>query len=157
MALYAVHCASAAPSDLANARFVKQGFYPVAFVFAPFWLLLNRLWAAFGLWLAATLAVSALSEAHALVPGAGIGFNVLLAFFVGFQASSWLNARVSRDGKPEVEIVAARNAAEAERAFFARVASRPAAGAQTSTAPPSTVQPRSPIGAVIGLFPEVGR
>ena len=31
MALYAVHCASGAPADLAKARFVRQGFSLLAF------------------------------------------------------------------------------------------------------------------------------
>jgi len=157
MALYAVHCASGAPADLAKARFLRQGFSLLAFLFAPLWLLLHRLWAAFALWLAATVAIGALTDALALTPGAGIALNFLSALFVGFQGAGWLSARVKRDGQPEVEIVAARNFDEAERMFFARATMGPAASARSSSASPPTTPPRSPAGGVIGLFPEAGR
>jgi Protein of unknown function (DUF2628) len=157
MALYAVHCASGAPADLANARFVKQGFRFFAFVLAPFWLLAHLLWAPFALWLAATVAIGALADAHSLTPGAGAALNFLLSLFVGFQGADWLNARVNRDGPPEAEIVAARNLAEAERTFFARATARPVVSAPNSAAPPPPAPSRSPAGGVIGLFPEAGR
>jgi len=156
MALYAVHCASGAPADLANARFVRQGFRWSAFVFAPLWLLAHRLWLAFAAWLAAALAIGALSNAGGLTQGAGTALSLLLSLFVGFQGAEWLNKRVTRDGLPEAGIVGARTLEEAERVFFARATQRPwtsASAAAAPTAPP----PRSQGGDVIGLFPEAGR
>jgi len=158
MALYAVHCASGAPADLAKARFIKQGFRFFAFLFAPLWLLAHRLWTAFALWLAATVAIGALVDAHALAPNAGVALNALLALVVGFEGAGRLAARVSRDGLREAAIVAARNLAEAERTFFARATTQAFETPANSAAPPPPApQPRATGDGVIGLFPEAGR
>ena len=156
MALYAVHCASGAPADLANARFVKQGFRWSAFVFAPLWLLAHRLWLAFALWLAAALAIGALSDRGALTLGADTALSLLLSLFAGFQGAQWLDARLTRDGLPEAGIAGGRTLQEAERAFFARAIERPKVP-PTLAPPPHTNAPRSQDGGVIGLFPEAGR
>ncbi len=70
MALYAVHCATRAPADLARARFVKQGFRFWAFLFAPLWLLGQRLWLGFALWLVAVVVIGALASTGLISPGA---------------------------------------------------------------------------------------
>ena len=61
MAVFTVH----APAGAANADatvFVREGFSWSAFSFGPLWLLWNRLWLAFGLWLVWIVALGAAGE-----------------------------------------------------------------------------------------------
>ena len=155
MALYAVHCASGAPADLAGARFVKQGFRFWAFVFAPLWLLAQRLWLAFVAWLVASLAVSGLLAGGLIDPAAASALGVLLALFVGFEGASLIDARLNRAGLAEVAIVGGRRREDAERAFYARALAEAALAPRAPSPPP----PSPPSGGhgIIGLFPEAGR
>ena len=159
MALYAVHCATRAPADLARARFVKQGFRLWAFVFAPLWLLVHRLWLAFGLWLAAAVAIGALAAGGLITPGAASALDVLVALFVGFEGANLIDAKLERSGLPEIAVTGGRGREDAERGFFTRVVadtpdvSRPA----TPVPPPSGGGLGGGGHGVVGLFPEAGR
>jgi Protein of unknown function (DUF2628) len=160
MALYAVHCATRAPADLARARFVKQGFRLWAFLFAPLWLLINRLWLGFGLWVAAAAVIGALAASGLITPGAASALDVLLALLFGCEGANLIDAKLNRSGLPEIAVAGGRGREDAERAFFNRVtAEAPAAvAAPVKAMPPG---PRGGLGSggngVVGLFPEAGR
>ena len=159
MALYAVHCATRAPADLARARFVKQGFRFWAFLLAPFWLLTHRLWLGFGLWLAAAVVIGALAAGGLVTPGAASALDLLVALLVGCEGANLIDAKLNRSGLPEIAVTGGRGREDAERAFFNRVtAEGPVAAAVAKDAPPPAGSGFGGAGhGVVGLFPEAGR
>jgi hypothetical protein len=159
MALYAVHCATRAPADLARARFVKQGFRFWAFLFAPLWLLAHRLWLGFGLWLAAAIVIGALAATGLVTPGAASALDLLVALLVGCEGANLIDAKLNRSGLPEIAVTGGRGREDAERAFYNRItAEAPIVAAAPKSEPPA---PGAGFGSaghgVVGLFPEAGR
>jgi uncharacterized integral membrane protein len=144
--------------------FVRDGFHFWAFLLAPIWLALHRLWFILFCYLVVTI-------------GAAVGLNLLgapspvkaivvflIALLMGFEASSLWRWNLTRRKWKTLGFVVGEDAEMAERRFYAQWADQ-----QTEAAPPSTpsftppsaystpVRRGAPTGSdVIGLFPEPG-
>lgn len=140
--------------------FVRDGFHFWAFVLAPLWLLLHRLWLALLIYV---VGYGALSFGFAF---AGVSSNIqlivalLIALLMGFEASSIWRWTLNRRGWATLGFVVAEDAEMAERRFFAEWQKHAAdAPSVTATEPkysaPVRRGPPSPSD-VIGLFPEPG-
>ncbi len=108
-----------------RARFIRDGFSWGAFVFGPFWFI--RHGSVIGLAINLTL----LGGAFALQRFAGLnqavlpGLTLLVALFIGFEATSLLRWSTDRRRFSCVDVVSAGNLEEAETHFLRRWASRP--------------------------------
>jgi Protein of unknown function (DUF2628) len=138
--------------------FVRDGFYFWAFLLAPLWLLLHRLWLVLLLYLVldavsgtALVLIGAPWLAQSLV-------GLLIALLVGFEAATLWRWTLSRRGWQTLGFVVGDDVEDAERRFFAQWVKR------QDTAPPAAPAPYAapvrrgpPSGTdVIGLFPEPG-
>jgi len=139
-------------------RFVRDGFYMWAFLLAPLWLLLHRLWLAFviyivcyGLVSAGLVFVRAPASTQFLV-------GLLIALLMGFEASSVWRWTLSRRGWTTLGFVVGEDAEMAERRFFAEWSKQAEKASATPEPKYSTPVRRGPPSAsdVIGLFPEPG-
>lgn len=163
MPTYTVH----APSSLSDAAssperfmFVRDGFHFWAFVLAPLWLLLHRLWLALLIYV---VGYGALSFGFAFAPVSSstqLIVALLIALLMGFEASSIWRWTLNRRGWATLGFVVAEDAETAERRFFAEwqkhaadapsvPATEPRYSAPVRRGPPSPSD-------VIGLFPEPG-
>jgi Protein of unknown function (DUF2628) len=166
MPTYTVHAPPRRKGETTSAPerflFVRDGFYVWAFLLAPFWLLLHRLWLAFIIYVVgyglvgfglATLRTS--SNTYIM-----IGF--LIALLVGFEASSIWRWTLARRSWTTLGFVIGEDAEMAERRFFGEWSKRATNALANRTAPPepkySTPVWRGPPSPsdVIGLFPEPG-
>ena len=164
MPTYTVHAPSSPMSDAASSperfMFVRDGFHFWAFVLAPLWLLLHRLWLALLIYvvgygaLSFGLAFARVSSSTQLIVG------LLIALLMGFEASSIWRWTLNRRGWATLGFVVAEDAEMAERRFFAEwqkhaadapsvPVSEPRYSAPVRRGPPSPSD-------VIGLFPEPG-
>jgi hypothetical protein len=142
--------------------FVRDGFYFWAFVLAPLWLLLHRLWLAFAIYV---IGYGLLGTGIALLRASAnvqLLVGLLVALLVGFEASSIWRWTLTRRGWSTLGIVVGEDAEMAERRFFVQWAQRAPetpAGQTASPEPkystPISRGPPSPSD-VIGLFPEPG-
>jgi hypothetical protein len=149
--------ASRAPEQFV---FVRDGFHFWAFVLAPLWLLLHRLWLALLIY---AVGYGALSFGFAFArpsSTAQVIVALLIALLMGFEASSIWRWTLNRRGWATLGFVVAEDAEMAERRFFAKwqnrspdVPSVPVTEPKYST--PVRRGPPSPSD-VIGLFPEPG-
>ncbi len=153
MAVYMMFARSGAPSDLAGARVVREGFSKSAFVFGPLWFLRHRLWLCMLVW----LVVAAGLVAASLVLSAPSRFIIALAFafLTGLEANGLRARGLEWRGFVLRDIVCAESLQAAEARFFDRNAAEPAA-------PPAAGTPRPPLrpeasASVLGLFPEAER
>jgi hypothetical protein len=142
--------------------FVRDGFYFWAFVLAPVWLMLRRLWLALLIYSVLTIAL-------------GIGFKLagvsstvqslaalVIALIIGLEAATIWRWTLTRRGWKTLGFVVGEDEGIAERRFFAEWAKRQ--GRQAPEAPPAPepshaapVWRGKPSPAdVIGLFPEPG-
>jgi Protein of unknown function (DUF2628) len=144
--------------------FVRDGFYFWAFVLAPAWLLVRRLWLA----LLGYLVVNFVFGFVLFLIGAPSIVKYLAGFFValsvGFEAATLWRWTLTRRGWQMLGFVVGEDAEMAERRFYAEWVKRAEASPPPSPsfAPPrpqySTPMRRgapSPAD-VIGLFPEPG-
>ncbi len=81
---------------------VKEGFSLGAFLFGPFWFLFHRLW-----WEAAALLVAELALAFLAPDPFGAVASLALQLLVAFEARDRLRARLARQGRPQLAVVAA--------------------------------------------------
>ncbi len=166
MPTYTVHAPPLRQGETMSAPerfvFVRDGFHVWAFVLAPLWLLLHRLWLAFVIYL---VGYGLLGVALALVRvPTSVQLLVLpvIALLVGFEAPSIWRWTLTRRGWATLGFVVGEDAEMAERRFFAEWAQRTADTAvtpQALSAPgystPVRRGPPTPSD-VIGLFPEPG-
>jgi hypothetical protein len=143
-------------SDFEQFVFVRDGFHVWAFLLAPLWLLLHRLWlmligylvliTAFGV-------VFYLIGAPALLEFFG---NLLLALLIGFEASTLWRWTLHRRGWRMVGFAVGEDQETAERRFFAAWTQRASAVPYSAAEPLSAPVRRGPPSGsdVIGLFPE---
>lgn len=152
----------AATGDPERFVFVRDGFHFWAFVLAPLWLLLHRLWLAFAIYvigyglLGVGIALLRASTNVQLLVG------LLVALLMGFEASSIWRWTLMRRGWTTLGFVIGEDAEMAERRFFAQWVQH---AAETPAARPASPEPKysTPISRgppspsdVIGLFPEPG-
>jgi len=166
MPTFTVHAPPPRQGETASAPerflFVRDGFHVWAFVLAPVWLLLHRLWLAFIVYL---VGYGLLSVALAFLrasPNVQLLVALLIALLVGFEASSIWRWTLARRGWTTLGFVIGEDAEMAERRFFAEWNSRatkahaaPLASHEPQYSTPVLRQPPSPSD-VIGLFPEPG-
>lgn len=132
-----------------NLVFVKDGFSWAAFLFAPIWMLVNRLW-----WplLAYLVVVVALQVLGAML-GQPSSWLTLLAFGInlvlGFEASTVRRWTLERGGWTMVGAITGRNLEDCERAFFQSwLPAQPMIATTGSTGSSR----RSPLGSIAQLF-----
>jgi hypothetical protein len=150
------------PNDAARTAeqfvFVRDGFHFWAFVLAPLWLLLHRLWLALLIYVAG-YGVLSFGFAFARVSSTTqLTVSLLIALLIGFEASSIWRWALNRRAWVTVGFVVAEDAEAAERRFFAEWQKR-----ATDSAPATEPKYSTPIrrgspspSDVIGLFPEPG-
>ncbi|HEX5508054.1 MAG TPA: DUF2628 domain-containing protein, partial [Pseudolabrys sp.] len=141
--------------------FVRDGFYFWAFVLAPLWLLVHRLWLVLVLYLIVDTLVGVglyFAGASAAVKFA-VGF--LIALLVGFEAGTLWRWTLARRKWKTLGTVIGEDRELAERRFFAAW-QRPETKDAGSAASPPPAQPQNvaparrdpPVSDIIGLFPE---
>ena len=139
--------------------FVRDGFSFWAFVLAPVWMLVHRLW----LVLVIYLVVAAALQAGLWIVGATTGATVLVGFLlsllVGLEATSLRRWTYGRRGWRNIGLVVADDVETAERRFYDSWIRQRARA--TPAMPPAAYPPSGPVAlatppTVIGLFPEPG-
>jgi hypothetical protein len=161
MPVYTVHEPPPRDSDddaLGHAmrfRFVRDGFHFWAFLLAPLWMLLHRLWIELIAYLLIVGVAAFVMRRLGIEESAGFWVALFLAVFLGIEASSLLRWKLARRGFEQVGIVVGDDVEEAERRFFDRWDGEPARPA------PAVPVPSSPFGApppassdIVGLFPQ---
>lgn len=165
MTVYTVH----APVDPASETgvsdrterfvFIRDGFHFWALVFGPFWLLWNRLWLAFGLYVVVAVALAVTLSSLRIGADARFFVWLLLAFLVGLEGASLKRWSYSRRKWRQVDFVVADKVDLAERIFFDRWSAneRKAAPYRDTTRPitPAHVYGAPPAD-VMGSFPQPG-
>jgi len=141
-------------------RFVRDGFHFWAFLLAPLWLLLHRLWLA----LLGYIVVNAALGIGLTLLGASntVKFltGLVIALLVGLEAATLERWTLTRRGWQMLGFVVGEDREAAEQRFFSAWVKRvneppplPAGTAQTQAAVPVRSAPGPE---VIGLFPEPG-
>jgi hypothetical protein len=141
--------------------FVRDGFYFWAFVLAPVWLLLRRLWLALVIYLVFSGVLGFALSWLRVSTGLQFLAEVMVALGVGFEAASIWRWTLTRRGWKTLGFVVSEDQEMAERRFYAAWSERtPAKAAAPPSPPPQYAAPvwRGPPqpSDVIGLFPEPG-
>ena len=136
--------------------FLPEKFNLWAFLLAPLWLLVHRLWLEFLVYLAAVAAI--LTGLWAIgAESAAMPVLILVHWLIGLEACSIRRLMLKRRGWQDAGVVVADDLDLAERRFFddvfARRARATATGTQVSALPQLPLPSRS---GVTGLFPEPG-
>ena len=166
MPTYTVHAPPRREGETANAPerflFVRDGFYVWAFLLAPLWLLLHRLWLAFIIYVFGFGLVGFGVAVLRAPSSANFMMAFLIALLVGFEASTIWRWTLGRRGWTTLGFVIGEDAEMAERRFFGEWSKRtintpanPTASPEPKYAPPVRRGPSSPSD-IIGLFPEPG-
>jgi hypothetical protein len=146
-------------SDPERFVFVRDGFHFWAFVLAPLWILLHRLWLVLVLYVALSFALAAVFFVTGAPGSARFVIALLLALLIGFEAATLRRWTLARRGWKTAGIVVADDEELGERRFFAewlaREPDKPQASAEPVFARP--IRRGAPSASdVIGLFPEPG-
>jgi hypothetical protein len=154
-------------SDPMGFAFVRDGFYFLAFLLTPFWMIWHRLWLSLVIYLiGSALLETVLRQAGASVFATGF-VAVLISLLIGLEGATLRRWSLRRRGYREAGFVRGDGLADAERRFFAAWTSRPQpdkpdrprsdkmqqARSSAATAPPPA---RAEPSGIIGLFPEPG-
>lgn len=138
--------------------FVRDGFHFWAFVLAPLWLLVRRLWLAFFIYLAVTIAVAVGIKVAGLPSWVQATAALIIALLVGLEAATIRRWTLTRRRWKNLGFVVAEDREIAERRFFGAWTAR-----APETAPPVEPSYAAPVrrgppssSDVIGLFPEPG-
>ena len=135
--------------------FLREKFRWLALLFGPLWLLWNRLWLPFFLWLIASLVLAAAAYLAGLNEEATAMLLWLPTLIVAFEGTQLLRRKLLRRHR-ETGVVVAHDIEDAERRYFADWEGSPSAvPAKPPVAPPPSM-PSSSSNPVIGLFPEPG-
>jgi hypothetical protein len=144
--------------------FLREKFRWLALLFGPLWLLWNRLWLAFFVWLGAVVALAIASYAAGLNEEAAAVVMWLPTLLIAFEGTELLRRKLLRRRYREAVVTVAADLEDAERRYFAEwegrtpaIATKPPV-ASTATSPASSppVMSASISNSVIGLFPEPG-
>jgi hypothetical protein len=140
--------------------FVRDGFHFWAFVLAPLWLLLHRLWLALLIYVVGYGALTFGFAFARVSSSTELIVALLIALLMGFEASSIWRWTLNRRGWTTLGFVVAEDAETAERRFFAEWQKRavdapPVSAPEPKYSTPVRRGPPSPSD-VIGLFPEPG-
>jgi hypothetical protein len=145
---YTVYESSSPPDDhMARAErfvFVKEGFSAFAALLPPLWMIVNRLWIALLLYIAALLALEVVLVRLAARPDWRTFAVAIIHIAVGLEAGGLRRWGLRRRGWRIVGSVVGRSAADCERRFFEGwMGPRPDAAALAGPAPSEV----APIGA----------
>jgi hypothetical protein len=160
MPVYTVHEPPLRDDDDALAhtarfRFVRDGFHVWAFVLAPFWMLRHRLWLELIAYLLIVGGAIFALRRLGIEESAGFWVALILAVFIGMEASSLLRWKLARRGFEQVGIVVGDNLEDAERRFFDAWTGEPRRPATAAPAPPSPFGPPPARSSdIVGLFPQ---
>ena len=139
--------------------FVRDGFHVWAFLLAPLWLLIHRLWLAFGIYVVGYGLIATALVLLRVPASAQFATGFLIALLIGFEASSIWRWTLTRRRWVMLGFVIGEDAEIAERRFFAEWNKHSAATAPVLSEPkystPIRRGPPSPSD-VLGLFPEPG-
>ena len=132
--------------------YVRDGFHWLAFLFAPVWLLVHRLWVEALVAIAVMVALSALG----MLPGfefAASVMSLLVALYIGLDAADLRVEALRRRGWRQWGVVDAENRGDAEvrhlqAAFAGEHVPAPPPPSATLTPP----QPSRTSGPALGLF-----
>jgi hypothetical protein len=171
MPTFTVHAPPPRKGDTTSAPerflFVRDGFHAWAFVLAPLWLLMHRLWLAFVIYVVVYGLIGVgLALLHA-PSNVQLIVGVLIALLMGFEASSIWRWTLARRRWTTLGFVVGEDVEIAERRFYGEWAKRAGdtRAGETPAAPPAPpeAQYTTPIrrgppsgNDVIGLFPEPG-
>ena len=163
MPTYTVHAPLPKQGEATSAPerfvFVRDGFHVWAFVLAPLWLLVHRLWLAFAGYLVVSVALGLALMLLRVSPTAQFFASLLVALLVGFEASTLWRWTLARRGWKTLGFVVGEDRDIAEQRFYAawanRAAAPPAGLPQPQYGTPVRRGAPSPSD-VIGLFPERG-
>jgi hypothetical protein len=151
-----------------KARFVRDGFSWLAFLFSPLWLLANGMIVVLVAYLAVS-AAAAVAVDRTLGTEMAVVVSVALALWLGFEARALRRWSLARRGWTMTAVVEGKRFETAERRYVsARLAERSAArptppgSATPPPLPPGAGGPRpsspqpwgAPASPVIGVFPE---
>jgi len=141
--------------------FVRDRFAFWAFVLAPLWLLVKRLWLAFILYVLLLAVVGAALYAAGIGPPARTLAVVAISFLVGLEAATLQRWTLARRGFTQIGVVIADDRDEAERRFFSGWVARAAASAAAeppAVISPPVINPPRPRSEPhpLGLFPQPG-
>ena len=162
MPTYTVHAPPAGNNSAADPQrfvFVRDGFYLWAFLLAPLWLLVHRLWLALAGYIALSVVLGVAMRLLGVPQTAQFVVNLLIALLLGFEAATLRRWTLTRRRWTMLGFAVGDDREAAEQRFFAAWSSRPAA--VTPSEPPAEFAapvrrgPPSPSD-VIGLFPEPG-
>ena len=138
--------------------FIRDGFYMWAFLLAPLWLLLHRLWLALVGYIAVNVVIDLPLRLLGVSRTADFFIGLLFSLLVGFEAATLWRWTLARRGWTQLGFAVGDDIEDAERRFFASwTAKKPAAPAQPSAvASPAVWRGQPSPSDVIGLFPEPG-
>lgn len=138
--------------QIERAELVPEGFAWGAFVFSGFWLLFRRLWIATLLFALVWGLLLWLRTKAGLGPGTFMLAQSALSLLLALEGNNLIVRKRQWQGWRLVDVVEARDLAEAERRYFERALAAPEAQRASAPAPAAPPQ-RGPV-PVIGLFPE---
>ncbi len=166
MSVYTIHepplRATGAPPDPERFAFVRDGFSGWAFVLAPLWMLLHRMWLVFAVYVVGAAGLETLVRMFGGSASAVALIGLLISLAIGLEAGSLRRFTLSRRGWKQIGVVSGRDREQAERRFFDAWASQVVTGSgmRSAAAPagPGSSVPTSSMAHtdVIGLFPEPG-
>jgi hypothetical protein len=143
--------------------FVRDGFYFWAFVLAPLWLLVHRLWLAFAGYLALNFVVGGALVLLRVPTTAQVIVSLLIALLVGFEAASLWRWTLSRRRWAMLGFCVGDDLEAAEQRFFSAWSARAPDVRNSGAALPASEKFTAPVwrgtpapSDVIGLFPEPG-
>jgi hypothetical protein len=141
--------------------FVRDGFYFWAFVLAPLWLLLHRLWLALLGYIALNGLVGLGLTLLGVPKTASVLIGLLIALLVGVEAATLWRWTLSRRRWTMLGFTVGDDVETAEQRFFSAWSERKVDAAALSAPPPGKFTAPVWRGApapsdVIGLFPEPG-
>jgi len=144
--------------------FVRDGFHFWAFVLAPLWLLLHRLWLALACYLVLSFAIGVALFWIGVSSPVQFLASTLIALLIGFEAPTMWRWTLARRKWKTLGFVVGENAEMAERRFYAEWTKNTGMRADAKPATPPEPKYAAPVwrGApspsdVIGLFPEPGK
>lgn len=148
-------------ADPVRFAFVRDGFHFWAFLLAPLWMLVHRLWLVLFLYVVLNIVLSVGLWLAGAPTGLRLLAELLIALLIGLEAGTLRRWTLTRRGWRSAGVIVGDDQEEAERRFFLHwtqgASVRPAANVTLplSFMPPA-VSPRREPDSVIGLFPEPG-
>lgn len=147
-------------ADPVRFAFVRDGFHFWAFLLAPLWMLVHRLWLVFFVYVGLNVLLSVGLWFAGAPAGLRLLAELLVAILIGLEAGTLRRWTLTRRGWRNAGVVVGDDREEAERRFFLRwthgAPGRSVVGAAPPPFTPPPVPPRREPDSVIGLFPEPG-